>query len=81
MFGFKKTIKRLDNIIGNLYKTINNLETEKVNLISKVKQRDKIIKNMQIQIKELKEKNNDLENNVEILYNNLSPAKKKTINR
>ena len=52
----EKTIMELDNALGYT--------------ISKVKNRDKLIKKLQ-------EENKDLYNNMEVLYNSLTPQKKK----
>lgn len=73
-------------LIKTLKKVINNLEDENANLKSKVEQRDLILKDYQKEHEillnnsaEYRAKITDLENNIEFLYNNLTPKKKELV--
>ena len=66
-------------LIKTLKNVINNLEDENAKLKLKIEQRDLMIKILINSSEENKAKIVDLENNVEFLYNNLTPKKKELI--
>ena len=71
-----KTRKKL---INNLKKVINSLEYENNQLKEKNRIYEKDLIILLDNAKEFGERIKDLENNIELLTNNLSPAKKKKI--
>lgn len=71
-----KTRKKL---INNLKKVINSLEYENKQLKEKNRIYEKDLIILLDNAKEFRERITDLENNIELLTNNLSPAKKKKI--
>lgn len=73
-------------LIKTLKNVINNLEDENKNLKLKIEQRDLILKDYQKEHEillnnsaEYRAKIIDLENNIEFLYNNLTPKKKELV--
>lgn len=71
-----KTRKKL---INNLKKVINSLEYENNQLKEKNRIYEKDLIILLDNAKEFRERITDLENNIELLTNNLSPAKKEKI--
>jgi len=75
----KERLKEQERLIDSLKTTINSLEDdlEKTKAKLRVEQinNTKILKNE----KKLRTKVKELENNIELLYNNLSPQKKKLV--
>ena len=69
---FFKTRKEMQGLINSSRKSLANAE-EKIN------QRNKLLRNQTDEIIELKARIKDLENNVEFLYNNLTPKKRELV--
>lgn len=67
---FFRKYKELQSLVNASRKSLANAE-------EKIQEKNKLIEYQDKQIKELKAKNTDLENNIEILVNNLSAQKKK----
>ena len=74
--GLFKTRK---NLINNLKKVINSLEYENNQLKEKNRIYEKDLIILLDNAKKFRERIKDLENNIELLTNNLSPAKKKKL--
>lgn len=74
-----KLFKSKNIIIKSLKGAINSLEEENLQLINKNKMYEHDIIILLDNAKELMARIKDLENNIEILTNNLSPKKKKEI--
>ncbi len=74
-------LKETEKISSAFKTTINNLEDENKNLKIAIKERDKMLEQELKKRKELENKIIDLNNNIEFLTNNLSPAKQKQIKR
>ena len=70
-------LKETEKISSAFKTTINNLEDENKNLKIAIKERDKMLEQELKKRKELENKIIDLNNNIEFLTNNLSPAKQK----
>ena len=71
--------KKRKNLINNLNKVINSLEYENNQLKEKNRIYEKDLIILLDNAKEFRERIKDLENNIELLTNNLSPAKKKKL--
>ena len=71
--------KTRTNLINNLKKVINSLEYENNQLKEKNRIYEKDLIILLDNAKEFRERIKDLENNIELLTNNLSPAKKKKL--
>ena len=69
---FFKTRKEMQSLINSSRKSLADAE-------EKIKQRNKLLRNQTDEIIELKSKIKDLENNVEFLYNNLTPKKRELV--
>ena len=74
-------LRGTERIVDALKTTINNVEDENKNLKIAIKERDKMLERELKKRKELENKIIDLNNNIEFLTNNLSPAKQKQIKR
>lgn len=74
-------LKETEKISSAFKTTINNLEDENKNLKIAIKERDKMLEQELKKRKELENEIIDLNNNIEFLTNNLSPAKQKQIKR
>ncbi len=68
---FRKT-RELEGLVKARTKALRDAE-------DKIQQRNRLLKSQTEEIKILKEKIVDLENNVEILFNNLTPKKKELV--
>ena len=68
---FRKT-RELEGLVKARTKALKNAEY-------KIQQRNRLLESQTKEIKALKEKIVDLENNVEILFNNLTPKKKELV--
>lgn len=73
-------------LVKTLKNIINDLEKENTDLKSKIEQRDLILQDYQKEHEillnnsaEYRAKITDLENNIEFLYNNLTPKKKELV--
>lgn len=77
----RQYIKELEGTIDSLKVTINNLEDDIYILKTAIKERDKMITVEFNKNKKLQNRITDLENNIDFLYDNLSSAKKKQINK
>lgn len=79
LFKKKEIIKEQEELIDSLKVTINSLEEDLEKTKSKLRveqiNNTKILKNE----KKLKSKIKEMEYNMELLYNNLSPQKKKLV--
>lgn len=64
-----------------LRQDLRTVKRENSTLEDEKRERDKMISIERKKNKELQDKINDLENNIEFLYNNLSAAKKKQIKK
>lgn len=71
--------KKRKNLINNFKKVINSLEYENNQLKEKNRIYEKDLIILLDNAKEFRERIKDLENNIELLTNNLSPAKKKKL--
>ena len=71
--------KTRKNLINNFKKVINSLEYENNQLKEKNRIYEKDLIILLDNEKEFRERIKDLENNIELLTNNLSPAKKKKL--
>ena len=69
---FFKTRKEMQGLINSSRKSLANAE-------EKIEQRNKLLRNQTDEIIELKARIKDLENNVEFLYNNLTPKKRELV--
>lgn len=69
---FFKTRKEMQSLIDSSRRSLKNAE-------EKIEQRNKLLRNQTNEIKELKARIKDLENNVEFLYNNLTPKKRELV--
>lgn len=74
-------LKETERIASAFKTTINNLEDENKNLKIAIKERDKMSEQELKKRTELENRIIDLNNNIEFLTNNLSPAKQKQIKR
>ena len=75
----RQYIRELEKTIDALKQTINILENDNLALKIAKRERDKMIVIEYNKNEKLKSRIEDLETNIEFLYNNLSPAKKKQI--
>ena len=66
---FFKTRKEMQSLINASRKSLKNAE-------EKIEQRNNLLRSQTEEIKALKSRIKDLENNVEFLYNNLTPKKR-----
>jgi len=69
---FFRKIKELQSLVNASRKALADAEL-------KITERNKLIEIQQKEIVELKDKMLDLENNIEFLYNNLTPKKKELV--
>lgn len=72
-------LRGTERIVDALKTTINNVEEENKNLKIAIKERDKMLEKELKKCTELENRIIDLNNNIEFLTNNLSPAKQKQI--
>ena len=69
---FFKTRKEMQSLINASRKSLKNAE-------EKIEQRNNLLRSQTEEIKALKSRIKDLENNVEFLYNNLTPKKRELV--
>ena len=69
---FFKTRKEMQSLINVSRKSLKNAE-------EKIEQRNNLLRSQTEEIKALKSRIKDLENNVEFLYNNLTPKKRELV--
>ena len=69
---FFKTRNEMQSLINASRKSLKNAE-------EKIEQRNNLLRSQTEEIKALKSRIKDLENNVEFLYNNLTPKKRELV--
>ena len=69
---FRRKIKELESLVEASRKSLRRAEDQ-------IRQRNKLIENQHNENKELKSRITDLENNVELLVNNLTPKKRELV--
>jgi hypothetical protein len=74
-------LKEIQAVNTALKSTINSLEDENKNLKFSIRERDKMIEEELNKNIKHEEREIDLENNIEFLFNNLSKAKQNRINK
>ena len=67
-----KTRKEMQSLIDSSRRSLKNAE-------EKIEQRNNLLRSQTEEIKALKSRIKDLENNVEFLYNNLTPKKRELV--